>query len=169
MLNLSKVTLFDVGSPFSYETGINGSRRCALYPPVSVSAPFCWYSKLWLRWSQLEIEPDTSRPESRALANWATTAPVVYSQSFITATLLVVLILFSLFLQFPGLFRDDKRCASPMLRSKIVFSWRAYFVFFWKKTRPEIQNLIRIFFPICVCVCDYFYIMYDIGNDYFVS
>ena len=32
-----KVTLFNVGSSFSYETGINGSRRCALYPlPLSV-------------------------------------------------------------------------------------------------------------------------------------
>ena len=28
-----KVTLFNVGSSFSYKTGINGSRRCALYPP----------------------------------------------------------------------------------------------------------------------------------------
>mgnify|MGYP000061351637 CR=1 FL=1 len=35
-----KVTLFNVGSSFSYETGINGSRRCALYPPTSESAPF---------------------------------------------------------------------------------------------------------------------------------
>ena len=25
-----------------------------------------------------------------------------------------------------------------------------------------------LFFPICVCVCDYFYITYDISNDYFV-
>ena len=31
-----KVTLFNVGSSFSYETGINGSRRCALYSPASV-------------------------------------------------------------------------------------------------------------------------------------
>ena len=35
-----KVTLFNVGSSFSYEAGINGSRRCGLYPPPSVSAPF---------------------------------------------------------------------------------------------------------------------------------
>ena len=28
-----KVTLFNVGSSFSNKTGINGSRRCALYPP----------------------------------------------------------------------------------------------------------------------------------------
>ena len=34
-----KVTLFNVGSSFSYEAGINGSRRCALYPTPSVSAP----------------------------------------------------------------------------------------------------------------------------------
>ena len=35
-----KVTLFNVGSSFTYEAGINGSRRCILYPPPSVSAPF---------------------------------------------------------------------------------------------------------------------------------
>ena len=28
-----KVTLFNVGSSFSDETGINGSRRCTLHPP----------------------------------------------------------------------------------------------------------------------------------------
>ena len=32
VLGKGKVTLFNVGSSFSYETGINGSRRCALYP-----------------------------------------------------------------------------------------------------------------------------------------
>ena len=42
----SKVNLFNVGSSFSYETGINGSRRCAFYPPPSVSAPFHGYLKL---------------------------------------------------------------------------------------------------------------------------
>ena len=47
-----KVTLFNVGSSFSYETGINGSRRCALYPPASVSAPFYGYSKVWLHGSE---------------------------------------------------------------------------------------------------------------------
>ena len=47
-----KVTLFNVGSSLSYETGINGSRRCALYPPTSVSAPFYGYSKLWLHGSE---------------------------------------------------------------------------------------------------------------------
>ena len=41
-----KVTLFNVGSSFSYEAGINGSRRCVLYPPPSVSAPFYGYLKL---------------------------------------------------------------------------------------------------------------------------
>ena len=41
-----KVTLFNVGSSFSYEASINGSRRCALYPPPSVSAPFYGYLKL---------------------------------------------------------------------------------------------------------------------------
>ena len=47
-----KVTLFNVGSSFSYETGINGSRRCALYPSASVSAPFYGYSRLWLHGSE---------------------------------------------------------------------------------------------------------------------
>ena len=47
-----EVTLFNVGSSFSYETGINGSRRCALYSPASVSAPFYGYSKLWLHGSE---------------------------------------------------------------------------------------------------------------------
>ena len=32
-----KVTLFNVGSPFSCETGINGSRRCALLTPLPLS------------------------------------------------------------------------------------------------------------------------------------
>ena len=41
-----KVTLFNVGSSFSYKTGINGSRRCTLYPPLSVSAPFYWFLRL---------------------------------------------------------------------------------------------------------------------------
>ena len=41
-----KVTLFNVSSSFSYEAGINGSRRCALYPPPSVSAPSYGYLKL---------------------------------------------------------------------------------------------------------------------------
>ena len=41
-----KVTLFNVGSSFSNKAGINGSRRCALYPPPSVSAPFYGYLKL---------------------------------------------------------------------------------------------------------------------------
>ena len=30
----------NAGSSFTYETDINGSRRCALYPPTSKSAPF---------------------------------------------------------------------------------------------------------------------------------
>ena len=47
-----KVTLFNVGSSFSNETGISGSRRYALYPPASVSAPFYGYSKLWLHGSE---------------------------------------------------------------------------------------------------------------------
>ena len=47
-----KVTSFIVGSSFSHETGINGSRRCALYPPASDSAPFYGYSKLWLQGSE---------------------------------------------------------------------------------------------------------------------
>ena len=40
MLGKGKVTLFNFGSSFSNKTGINESRRCALYPPASVSAPF---------------------------------------------------------------------------------------------------------------------------------
>ena len=38
--------LFNIGSSFSYEAGINGNRRCALYPPPSVSAPFYGYLNL---------------------------------------------------------------------------------------------------------------------------
>ena len=44
--------LFNVGSSFSYETGVNGSGRCALYSPASVSAPFYGYSKIWLHRSE---------------------------------------------------------------------------------------------------------------------
>ena len=51
----NKETLFNVGS-FSCETGINGSRRCTLYPPASVSAPFYGYSKLWLH--DVEVTED---------------------------------------------------------------------------------------------------------------
>ena len=47
-----KVTLFNIGSSFSYEAGTNGSRRCALYPPPSVSAPFYGYLKLLLHGSE---------------------------------------------------------------------------------------------------------------------
>ena len=47
-----KGNLFNVGSSFSYETGVNGSRRCALYSPASVSAPFYGYSKIWLHRSE---------------------------------------------------------------------------------------------------------------------
>ena len=73
-----RVTLFNVGSSFSYETGINGSRRCALYPlPLSVhllrvfkamATRIRGKSKQTLK--SLKIEPETSRSESRALANW---------------------------------------------------------------------------------------------------
>ena len=48
----SQVNLFNVGSSFSYETGVNGSRRCAFYPPPSVSAPFHGYLKLQLHGSE---------------------------------------------------------------------------------------------------------------------
>ena len=47
-----KVILFKVWSFSSYETGINGSRRCAFTPPASVSAAFFGYSKLWLHGSE---------------------------------------------------------------------------------------------------------------------
>ena len=73
-----KVTLFNVGSSFSYETGINGSQWHALYPLASVSAPFYGVFKAMATWikgkskqtlKSLKIEPQTSRSESRALAN----------------------------------------------------------------------------------------------------
>ena len=86
-LNVSKVkvTLFNVGSSFSPDgTAINGSRRCALYPPChcqcsvlrvfkAIATRTKGKSKQTLK--SLKIEPGTSRSESRALANWATTAP----------------------------------------------------------------------------------------------
>ena len=45
-----------------------------------------------------------------------------------TATLFVVLFFFLYFCNFPNynFFKNDKRYPFPMLRSKIVFSWRAY-------------------------------------------
>ena len=80
-----KVTLFNVGSSFSYEAGINESRRRALYPPPSfyqcsvlrvfkaIATRIRGKSKQTFK--SPRIEPGTSRSESRALANWATTAP----------------------------------------------------------------------------------------------
>ena len=63
-----KVTLFNVGSSFSYEPGINGSQQCALYPRPSVSAPF--YSHLKKEtFKSSRIKPGSSRSESRTLAN----------------------------------------------------------------------------------------------------
>ena len=74
-----KVTLFNVGSSFSpYGTAINGSRRCALYPPChcqcsvlrgfkAIATRTRGKSKQTLK--SLKIEPGTSRSESRALAN----------------------------------------------------------------------------------------------------
>ena len=73
-----KVTLFNVGSSFSYETGINGTRRCSLYPPClcqcSVLRVFKGMAtRIRGKWKQtlksLKIEPDTCRLESRALVN----------------------------------------------------------------------------------------------------
>ena len=66
------------------ETAINGSRRCALYPPChcqcsvlrvfkAIATQIRGKSKQTLK--SLKIEPGTSRSGSRALANWATTAP----------------------------------------------------------------------------------------------
>ena len=52
MLGKGEVTLFNFGSSISNETGINESRRCALYPPASVSAPFYGCSRLWLHGSE---------------------------------------------------------------------------------------------------------------------
>ena len=74
-----KVTLFNVGSSFSPNgTAINGSRRCALYPPShcqcsvlrvfkAIATRTRGKSKQTLK--SLKIEPGTSRSESRALAN----------------------------------------------------------------------------------------------------
>ena len=90
MLGRGKVTLFNVGSSFSNETGINGSRRYALYPPASVSAPFYGYSKLWLHGSEesrsrrLSQWRSNRRPlaqKAAQKANWATTAPVIAIRS----------------------------------------------------------------------------------------
>ena len=60
-----KVTLFNVGSSFSYEAGINGSWRCALYPPPSVSAPLYRYLKLLSYADQRKVETDVEIPEDR--------------------------------------------------------------------------------------------------------
>ena len=59
-----KVILFNFGSSFSYETGISGSRRCALHPPASVSAPFYGCSKVWLQ-DQTKVETDVEVTEDR--------------------------------------------------------------------------------------------------------
>ena len=71
------------------ETAINGSRRCALYPPChcqcsvlrvfkAIATRIRGKSKQTLK--SLKIEPGTSRSESRALAYWATTAPVLFNE-----------------------------------------------------------------------------------------
>ena len=71
--------LFNVGNSFSpNEAAINGSRRCALYPPChcqcsvlrvfkAIATRIRGKSKQTLK--LLKIEPGTSRSESRALAN----------------------------------------------------------------------------------------------------
>ena len=41
-----KILQFNVDSSFSYEAGISGSRRCALYPHDFVSAPSYMYFKV---------------------------------------------------------------------------------------------------------------------------
>ena len=73
-----KVTLFNVGSSFSYETGINGSRRCALYPPLPLSVlhftgiqsyGYTDQRKVETDVRSLKIEPETSCFKSRTLAN----------------------------------------------------------------------------------------------------
>ena len=83
----SNVTLFNVGSSFSYETGMNGSRRpCALSPPLSIRAPFYGYLKIYgytkqtFKWPRIGL--GTFRSESCALANWATTAPLLAKSKF---------------------------------------------------------------------------------------
>ena len=79
-----KSLLVNVGSSFSYETGINGCRRCALYSHLLLSVlrftgiqsyGYTDQRKVETDVRSLKIEPETSRSESRALANWATTAP----------------------------------------------------------------------------------------------
>ena len=88
------------GSSFSPEgTAINGSRRCALYPPwhcqcsvlrvfKAIATRTRGKSKQTLK--SLKIEPGTSRSESRALANWATTAPSYHKQRKILHSRLVL-------------------------------------------------------------------------------
>ena len=83
-----KVTILNVGSSFSYESGINGSRRCALYPPFPCQ---CFVLRVFKAIATLirvkskktlqspGIELGTSCSESRALTNWATPAPITFT------------------------------------------------------------------------------------------
>ena len=82
-----KVTLFNVGNSFTYETAINGSRRCALYPPCLCQCSVLRVFKAMATWirgkskqtlKSLKIEPGTSRSESRVLANWANWATTLH-------------------------------------------------------------------------------------------
>ena len=61
---VKSVTIFkNVGSSFSYETGISGSRLCVLYPPPSVSAPF--YREFKAMVTQRKVKTDVEVPEDR--------------------------------------------------------------------------------------------------------
>ena len=73
-----KVTLFNITSSFSYETGINGSRRRRPLPPLPLSVlhftgiqsyGYTDQRKVEPDVRSLKIEPETSCSESRALAN----------------------------------------------------------------------------------------------------
>ena len=74
-----KVILFKVWSFSSYETGINGSRRCAFPPCLCQCCVFRVFKAMATRirekskqtFRSLKIELGTSRFESRALANRA--------------------------------------------------------------------------------------------------
>ena len=83
--------------------------------------------------------------------------------------------------------RSSKLFHIPKIRTNICKFWLRYQgPRFYNSLSSDIQsartmtsfiNVLKtslidfwlFFSPICVCVCDYFYIMYGISNDYFVS
>ena len=61
-----KVTLFNVGSSFSpYGTAINGSRRCALYPPLPLSVLCFTGIQSYSYTDQRKVEADVEVTEDR--------------------------------------------------------------------------------------------------------